>query len=86
MQNYDLWFNGGRDRCRLAQWYNFWFAGALVVSLTLIFGLVQSIEGGLPGVHSVSSIILMTVASMGLMLRPTLNMCFSLVTQSGALD
>jgi hypothetical protein len=36
-----------RDRRRPAQWYNFWFAVALVVGLTLLFGLVQSIEGGL---------------------------------------
>jgi hypothetical protein len=35
-----------RDRRRPAQWYNFWFAVALVVGLTLLFGLVQSIEGG----------------------------------------
>jgi hypothetical protein len=36
-----------RDRRRPAQWYNFWFAVALVVGLTLLFGLAQSIEGGI---------------------------------------
>ncbi|KAN0098334.1 hypothetical protein V8E51_013997 [Hyaloscypha variabilis] len=34
------------DRRRRVQWYTFWVA-ALVLSLTIIFGLVQCIEGGL---------------------------------------
>ncbi|KFY45317.1 hypothetical protein V494_01007 [Pseudogymnoascus sp. VKM F-4513 (FW-928)] len=35
-----------RDRRRGVQWYTFWVA-ALVLALTIIFGLVQCIEGGL---------------------------------------
>lgn len=35
-----------RDRRRRVQWYTFWVA-VLVLALTIFFGLVQSIEGGL---------------------------------------
>jgi hypothetical protein len=35
------------DRRKPVQWFNFWFAVALVVGLTVFFGLVQSIEGAL---------------------------------------
>lgn len=34
------------DRRRHVQWYTFWVA-ALVLALTIIFGLIQCIEGGL---------------------------------------
>jgi hypothetical protein len=36
------WF----DRRRRVQWYTFWVA-VLVLALTVFFGLVQSVEGGL---------------------------------------
>ncbi|KAH8586936.1 hypothetical protein B0O99DRAFT_527766 [Bisporella sp. PMI_857] len=35
-----------RDRRRRVQWYTFWVA-ALVLALTIVFGLIQCIEGGL---------------------------------------
>jgi hypothetical protein len=35
------------DRRKPVQWFNFWFAVALVVGLTVLFGTIQSIEGGL---------------------------------------
>ncbi|RDW91551.1 hypothetical protein BP5796_02716 [Coleophoma crateriformis] len=35
------------DRRRPAEWYSFWYAIFLIVGLTLFFGLVGSIEGGL---------------------------------------
>jgi hypothetical protein len=35
------------DRGKPVQWFNFWFAVALVVGLTVLFGTIQSIEGGL---------------------------------------
>jgi hypothetical protein len=35
-----------RDQRKPVQWYNFWLAVALIVGLTLFFGVVQSIEGG----------------------------------------
>jgi len=35
------------DRRKPVQWFNFWFAVALVVGLTVFFGLVQSIEGAI---------------------------------------
>ena len=37
------WWN---DRRRKVQWYTFWVA-AIVLALTIIFGLVQSVEGGI---------------------------------------
>jgi hypothetical protein len=36
-----------RDRRKPVQWFNFWFAVALIAGLTIFFGLVQSIEGGI---------------------------------------
>lgn len=36
-----------RDQRRPVQWYNFWLAVALIVGLTLFFGIVQSVEGGI---------------------------------------
>ena len=38
-----LWF----DRRNPENWYNWWFAVVLVIALTLFFGVVQSIEGGI---------------------------------------
>jgi hypothetical protein len=38
--------NGGQIE-KAIQWFNFWFAVALLVGLTVFFGLVQSIEGAL---------------------------------------
>ncbi|KAH8790910.1 hypothetical protein F5882DRAFT_291442 [Hyaloscypha sp. PMI_1271] len=35
------------DRRKPVQWFNFWIAIALVIGLTIFFGLVQSIEGGI---------------------------------------
>ena len=35
------------DRRKPVQWLNFWFAVALVVGLTIFFGLVQRIEGAI---------------------------------------
>jgi hypothetical protein len=35
------------DRRKPVQWFNFWFAVGLVVGLTILFGLIQCIEGGL---------------------------------------
>lgn len=35
-----------RDRRRHVQWYTFWIA-ALVLALTIVFGLIQCIEGAL---------------------------------------
>jgi hypothetical protein len=35
------------DRRKPVQWFNFWFAVALVVGLTVFFGLIQSIEGAI---------------------------------------
>ncbi|KAE9365104.1 hypothetical protein N431DRAFT_496266 [Stipitochalara longipes BDJ] len=34
------------DRRKPVQWFNFWIAVALVVILTFVFGIIQSIEGG----------------------------------------
>ena len=34
------------DRRRRVQWYTFWIA-ALVLALTIIFGIIQCVEGGL---------------------------------------
>ncbi|KIM95383.1 hypothetical protein OIDMADRAFT_134272, partial [Oidiodendron maius Zn] len=36
-----------RDRRKPVQWYNFWLAIVLIVGLTVVFGLIQSIEGAL---------------------------------------
>lgn len=36
-----------RDKRKPVQWYNFWLAIALIVGLTVFFGLIQSIEGAL---------------------------------------
>jgi len=36
-----------RDRRKPVQWYNFWLAIALIAGLTMIFGVIQSIEGAL---------------------------------------
>ena len=35
------------DRRKPVQWFNFWFAVALIVGLTVLFGLIQSIEGAI---------------------------------------
>jgi hypothetical protein len=35
------------DRRKPVQWFNFWFAVALLVGLTVFFGLVWSIEGAI---------------------------------------
>ena len=35
-----------RDRRKRVQWYTFWIA-AMILALTILFGLVQCIEGGL---------------------------------------
>ena len=34
------------DRRKPVQWLNFWIAIALLLALTVIFGVIQSIEGG----------------------------------------
>jgi hypothetical protein len=39
---YQWWY----DRRRRVQWYTFWVA-ALVLFLTVFFGLIQCVEGGL---------------------------------------
>ena len=36
-----------KDRRKPVQWYNFWFAVALIAGLTVFFGLVQSVEGAM---------------------------------------
>jgi hypothetical protein len=35
-----------RDRRNIDQWFNFWVA-LVVIGMTLLFGLIQSIEGGI---------------------------------------
>ncbi|KAG9230746.1 hypothetical protein BJ875DRAFT_384492 [Amylocarpus encephaloides] len=36
-----------RDRRDPVQWYSFWFAVAVIAGLTILFGLVQCVEGGI---------------------------------------
>ena len=43
------WWN---DRRRKVQWYTFWVA-ALVLALTIFFGLVQCIEGGIQAYYTI---------------------------------
>lgn len=38
------WWN---DRRNPVQWYNFWFAVALIVGLTIFFGIGSLVEGGI---------------------------------------
>jgi hypothetical protein len=40
------------DRRKKVQWYTFWVA-AVVLALTIIFGLVQSVEGGIQAYYTV---------------------------------
>lgn len=43
-KNLRQWWN---DRRNPVQWYNFWLAVALIVGLTIFFGVVSSVEGGI---------------------------------------
>jgi hypothetical protein len=38
------WWN---DRRNPVQWYNFWFAVALIVGLTVLFGVASTVEGAM---------------------------------------
>ena len=43
-KNLRQWWN---DRRNPVQWYNFWFAVALIVGLTVFFGVAATVEGAI---------------------------------------
>jgi hypothetical protein len=50
--NIRQWWN---DRRKRVQWYTFWVAAAVVLTLTIFFGLVQSVEGAIQVYYAAKS-------------------------------